>query len=83
MKKVSIHITLKEGVLDPEGKAIEGSLATLGYEGVKEVRVGKLIEMYMDDAVDVKAEVEAMCQKLLASPVIENYTYDVEEGVVS
>jgi len=83
MKKVSIHITLKAGVLDPEGKAIEGSLATLGYEGVKEVRVGKLIEMFIDDAVDVKTEVEKMCQKLLANPVIENYTYDVEEGVVS
>jgi len=80
MTKVSIHVTLKEGVLDPQGKAIENSLHTLGYEGVHDVRVGKLIEMFIDHE-DVEAQVNVMCEKLLANPVIENFTYEIEEGV--
>lgn len=79
MTKVSIHVTLKEGVLDPQGKAIENSLHTLGYEGVRDVRVGKLIEMFIDHE-DVEAQVKIMCEKLLANPVIENFTYEIEEG---
>lgn len=79
MTKVSIHVTLKEGVLDPQGKAIENSLHTLGYEGVHDVRVGKLIEMFIDHE-DVEAQVNVMCEKLLANPVIENFTYEIEEG---
>ncbi|WP_017472821.1 phosphoribosylformylglycinamidine synthase subunit PurS [Amphibacillus jilinensis] len=82
MIKVNIHITLKEGVLDPQGKAIEGSLNTLGYQGVEDVRVGKLIEMTFSDSEQVTEQVEQMCQKLLANPVIENYSYTIEEGVV-
>ena len=80
MTKVSIHVTLKEGVLDPQGKAIENSLHTLGYEGVRDVRVGKLIEMFIDHE-DVEAQVKIMCEKLLANPVIENFTYEIEEEV--
>lgn len=80
MTKVSIHVTLKEGVLDPQGKAIENSLHTLGYEGVHDVRVGKLIEMFIDHE-DVEAQVNVMCEKLLANPVIENFTYEIEEEV--
>ncbi|MBM7542194.1 phosphoribosylformylglycinamidine synthase subunit PurS [Amphibacillus cookii] len=82
MIKVNIHITLKEGVLDPQGKAIEGSLNTLGYQGVEDVRVGKFIEMTFSDSEQVTEQVEQMCQKLLANPVIENYSYTIEEGVV-
>ncbi|SEO04415.1 phosphoribosylformylglycinamidine synthase [Amphibacillus marinus] len=82
MIKVNIHITLKEGVLDPQGKAIEGSLSTLGYQGVGEVRVGKLIELTFADSDRAAEQVEEMCQKLLANPVIENYTYTIEDGVV-
>lgn len=80
MIKVSIHVTLKEGVLDPQGKAIEGSLHTLGYQGIKDVRVGKLIEILVDDRENVDAQIEDMCNKLLANPVIENYTYEIEEA---
>ncbi|WP_067839046.1 phosphoribosylformylglycinamidine synthase subunit PurS [Amphibacillus sediminis] len=82
MIKVSIHITLKEGVLDPQGKAVAGSLTTLGFAGVEDVRVGKLIELTINDTDNVEARVEEMCAKLLANPVIENYRYTIEEGIV-
>ncbi len=81
MKKVKIHITLKEGVLDPQGKAVQTSLNTLGYDGVGEVRVGKYMELFIEDSADVEKQVEEMCRKLLANPVIENYDYTIEEGV--
>ncbi|MFD2655900.1 MULTISPECIES: phosphoribosylformylglycinamidine synthase subunit PurS [Gracilibacillus] len=81
MKLVKVHITLKEGVLDPQGKAVQGSLNTLGYDNVKEVRVGKYLELTVNDDANIEAEIEEMCNKLLANPVIENYKYTVEEGV--
>ncbi|RCW65814.1 phosphoribosylformylglycinamidine synthase subunit PurS [Saliterribacillus persicus] len=81
MKKVKIHITLKEGVLDPQGKAVQNSLNTLGYDGVGEVRVGKYMELFIEDSADIEKQVEEMCRKLLANPVIENYDYTIEEGV--
>lgn len=81
MKKVKIHITLKEGVLDPQGKAVQGSLNTLGYDAVQEVRVGKYMELIVDDSANIEQQIEDMCAKLLANPVIENYHYTVEEGV--
>ncbi|WP_163538376.1 phosphoribosylformylglycinamidine synthase subunit PurS [Gracilibacillus sp. YIM 98692] len=81
MKLVKVHITLKEGVLDPQGKAVQGSLNTLGYNKVKEVRVGKFMELTMEDDANVEEQIEEMCNQLLANPVIENYEYTVEEGV--
>ena len=72
--KRRVVVTLKLGVLDPQGKAIEQALGGLGFAGVGEVRVGKLIEL--DVAED--ADVEAMCQRLLANTVIENYR--IEQG---
>ncbi|QGH33242.1 phosphoribosylformylglycinamidine synthase subunit PurS [Gracilibacillus salitolerans] len=81
MKLVKVHITLKEGVLDPQGKAVQGSLNTLGYDNVKEVRVGKYLELTVNDDANIELEIEEMCNKLLANPVIENYSYTVEEGV--
>ncbi|KQN92838.1 phosphoribosylformylglycinamidine synthase [Sphingomonas sp. Leaf231] len=70
--KLRIHVTLKPGVLDPQGKAIEHALAGLGFGGVGGVRVGKLIELDVaDDTTD--ADVDAMCRRLLANTVIENY----------
>jgi phosphoribosylformylglycinamidine synthase PurS subunit len=68
--KVKVHVTLKPGVLDPQGKAIEHALAGLGFSGVEGARVGKLIEL---DLADETADVDAMCRKLLANTVIENY----------
>lgn len=83
MKKVTVHITLKQGVLDPQGKAIQTSLHSLGFQEVEEARVGKYIELYIDETDDIEARVKEMCDKLLANPVIEDYHFDLEEAVRS
>ena len=70
--KLRIYVTLKPGVLDPQGKAIEHALAGLGFSGVEGARVGKLIELEVDDSTDDSA-IDAMCRQLLANTVIENY----------
>ncbi|OWK33830.1 phosphoribosylformylglycinamidine synthase subunit PurS [Sphingomonas dokdonensis] len=70
--KLRIHVTLKPGVLDPQGKAIEHALSGLGFAGVEGARVGKLIELDVADSVD-DAQVDAMCRQLLTNTVIENY----------
>ena len=70
--KLRIFVTLKPGVLDPQGKAIEHALGSLGFLGVESVRAGKLIEMEVADGTD-DASVDAMCRQLLANTVIENY----------
>lgn len=79
--KARISITLKNGVLDPQGKAIEGSLASLGFSGIGSVRQGKIfdIEIGQTDAALAKAELESMCEKLLANTVIENYAVEIIE----
>lgn len=81
MKKVKLYITLKPGVLDPQGKAVQTSLNQLGYDSVHEARVGKYMEITMDNDADVDTQVKEMCAKLLANPVIEDYSYTVEEGI--
>ena len=77
--KALIKITLKNGVLDPQGKAIEHALGSLGFSGVNEVRQGKLIELDLEanDEAAAKAEVERMCESLLANTVIENYSVEL------
>lgn len=79
MIKARVTVTLKNGVLDPQGKAIEGALATLGFSGVGSVRQGKMfdIELAGADAARAEAELKAMCEKLLANTVIENYSIDI------
>ncbi len=76
MIKARVTVTLKNGVLDPQGKAIEGALGTLGFSGVGSVRQGKVFDVELQGADKAKAEVElkAMCEKLLANTVIENYS---------
>jgi phosphoribosylformylglycinamidine synthase len=78
--KVTVTVTFKQGVLEPQGQAVLHSLHSLGYGGVRDVRVGKLIELEVDgaDPDQVRADVRAMCEELLASPVIENYAIDLE-----
>ncbi len=78
--KAKIYITLKNGVLDPQGKAIEGSLGHLGFDGVTNVRQGKFIEVELNESDIQTAEkkVDDMCKKLLANTVIENYSFEVE-----
>ncbi|MCW6532050.1 phosphoribosylformylglycinamidine synthase subunit PurS [Sphingomonas lycopersici] len=70
--KLRIYVTLKPGVLDPQGKAIEHALAGLGFSGIEGARVGKLIELEVADSTDDSA-IDAMCRQLLANTVIENY----------
>ena len=70
--KVRVSVSLKNGVLDPQGRAIQHSLEGLGFSGVKDVRQGKLIELEVDDSVS-DADLDEMCRKLLANMVIENY----------
>ena len=75
MIKARVTVTLKNGVLDPQGKAIEGALGTLGFEGVGSVRQGKLFDVVIahDDKAKAQTELTAMCEKLLANTVIEDY----------
>ncbi len=77
--KARIIITLKNGVLDPQGKAIEGALGALGFADVGAVRQGKVIDVDLKDmpAAAAEAEIQAMCQKLLANPVIEDYAIEL------
>ena len=77
--KVRVHVTLKDGVLDPQGAAIAHSLGALGFAGVHNVRQGKVIELDLaeTDTVAAKAAVAQMCKTLLANTVIENYTVEI------
>ena len=79
--KARVHVSYKNGVLDPQGKAIGLTLANLGFDGVGDVRQGKLIELDLaeSDAKEARKSVEAMCEKLLANTVIENYAIELEE----
>jgi len=79
--RVKIFVSLKQGVLDPQGKAIERSLHALGYSEVHDVRMGKYLEFGVEAASRSAAEarVREMCDKLLANPVIEEYRFEVEE----
>jgi len=72
LMKARVFVTLKGGVLDPQGKAIHHALEGLGFEGVNDVRAGKLIELDLADGTS-DTDIEAMCSKLLANTVIENY----------
>ena len=77
--KVRVYVTLKKGVLDPQGKAIHHALEGLGFAGVNDVRAGKLIELDVDDGTS-DGDVEEMCRKLLANTVIENYRIERAEN---
>jgi phosphoribosylformylglycinamidine synthase subunit PurS len=77
--KARVTVTLKNGVLDPQGKAIEGALATLGFGGVGSVRQGKVFDIEMEggDRAKAEADLKAMCDRLLANTVIENYAVEI------
>lgn len=77
--KAKVHVTLKRGVLDPQGKAIETALHTLDFQSVGNVRVGKVIEFDLGTADEAKAraDVDAMCRQLLANTVIEDYAIEL------
>ncbi|NBB47650.1 phosphoribosylformylglycinamidine synthase subunit PurS [Rhizobium sp. CRIBSB] len=79
MIKARVTVTLKNGVLDPQGKAIEGALGALCFDGVGQVRQGKVFDLEVEgsDKAKAEADLKAMCEKLLANTVIENYTISI------
>ncbi|MBT3558271.1 MAG: phosphoribosylformylglycinamidine synthase subunit PurS [Rhodospirillales bacterium] len=78
--KAKVHVMLKNGVLDPQGKAVENALGSLGFDGVQDVRQGKVIELTLNetDIETARTNVAQMCEKLLANTVIENYAIEIE-----
>jgi phosphoribosylformylglycinamidine synthase len=78
--RAKIFISFKHGVLDPQGKAVERSLHTLGYREVRDVRMGKYLEIELEAATrpEAEARLREMCDKLLANPVIEDYRFEIE-----
>jgi len=79
--KAKIFVTLKNGILDPQGRAIQQSLQTLGFSTVEEVRIGKFMELDLNETDTTSAEdkIKSMCEKLLANTVIEDYRYEILE----
>ena len=78
--KARIFVTLKDGVLDPQGQAIEGALGALGFDGVASVRQGKVFDIELADARDAEARLNDMCAKLLANTVIEDFRVELQDG---
>lgn len=80
--KAKVTITLKPGLLDAQGRTIKSALEALGFRGVKDVRMGKYLEVELNGSspASVKREVERMCQKLLANPMIEQYRVEIARG---
>jgi phosphoribosylformylglycinamidine synthase PurS subunit len=78
--KAKIHVTLKQGILDPQGKAIEHALDSLGFKNVANVRVGKYMELEVNETDRSKADIQmkSMCEQLLANTVIEEYRYELQ-----
>ncbi|WP_243387414.1 phosphoribosylformylglycinamidine synthase subunit PurS [Bacillus kexueae] len=82
MYKVKVYVTLRESVLDPQGNAVKGSLHSMNYTEVQDVRIGKYMELLIEETdKNVEDKVKEMCDKLLANPVIEDYRYEIEEVV--
>ena len=81
MIRAKVYVTLKGGVLDPQGETVKGALEALGFAGVQDVRIGRFMVITLNNVSREEAtrRVEEMCKKLLANPVIEDYRFDVEE----
>ena len=81
MIRAEIYITLKKTVLDPQGLTIKHALQSMGYQGLKEVRIGKLLTLKLNhqNSKKTKQQIEEMCKKLLANPIIEDYRFKIKE----
>ena len=79
MHYVKVVVTLKESILDPTGIATKDALNKLGFKGVKEVRVGRVLYLEVEKAENIDQQVKEMCEKLLVNEVMENYSYEIEE----
>lgn len=82
MIKVKVYVTLKKGVLDPQGKTIRQALEHLEFKGIEDVRIGKYIEVSLNakSMSEAESEIKNMCEKLLANTVIEDYRFEIETG---
>ncbi len=80
--KAKVYVTLKKSVLDPQGKAVQHALSSLGFNEVKDVRMGKYIELELGNVQKTEAErkIKSMCEKLLANTVIEEYKWELTDG---
>lgn len=79
--KATVTVELKPAVLDPQGKAIQHSLAALGFSGVEDVRVGKLFRITLEESTsrdEIEREIRRMCERLLANPVVENFSFSID-----
>jgi len=77
-RKARIYVTLKPTLLDAQGRVVQQALTNIGFDGVRDVRIGKYIEMDLDDSAATEETVREMCAKLLANPVVEDYRFEVE-----
>lgn len=82
MAVAKVYVTLKKGILDPQGKAVKSSLASLGFQEVEDVRVGRYLEVLLEDLPrdTLEERVREMCQRLLSNPVIEDYRFEIESA---
>lgn len=80
MLKAKVYVTIKQSVLDPQGVAVQGALHSMGFNEVGSVRIGKYMELQLDtdDRFEAEARVKAMCEKLLANTVVEDYRFELE-----
>ncbi len=80
MAKAKIYVTFKDGVLEPQGKTVNAALLKMGYKNIKDVRIGKFIEMEIEngDKEKIKKEIDEICDRLLANPNIEKYDFEIE-----
>lgn len=78
--KVTVYVTYKDSVLDPQGEAVKGAVHRMGYESVENIRIGKYFEIQVSkDEEDIEQVIEEICDKLLANVVMETYRYDIQE----
>ncbi len=82
MYKANVNVTLRQSILDPQGKATQHALSELGYSAIEKVRMGKYIELWIDtdDEAAARATVEEACQKLLSNPVMEDFSFTLEKA---
>ncbi|MEC0372633.1 phosphoribosylformylglycinamidine synthase subunit PurS [Paenibacillus chibensis] len=80
MLKATVYVTIKQGVLDPQGVAVQGALHSMGFQEVESVRIGKYMELSLntDNREEAERQLKAMCEKLLANTVVEDYRYELE-----
>lgn len=80
MIKATVYVTIKESVLDPQGNAVQGALHSMGFEEVSKVRIGKYLEVELDtdDRTEAESRLQAMCEKLLANTVVEDYRFELK-----